>query len=426
MCGHVGVAGTLRIDEKDFFSDALWAGALRGMHNTGIARVDRTGETVVTKVTGCTPFLGWEKQEEVNKISIMDRVLLGHNRHATRGTVTDDNAHPFEFDRIVGAHNGTLNGVSSRRLARWNDFGTDSQALYHDINVKGIREVIPNVEGAWALVFYDKEEKTINFLRNNQREFHYALSEDGKRLYWASEGEMLRWILKRNKIAIAEGGILRLSPDTLVTFKIPDVGKAFESPTVVTDLKGYEYEWKIYSGKQYTPGPTNQLKLPPPAKGPGGNSGSTTKDSKKNNNTSVLDIKDAAYRRGLSYGKLGYGDEEDCPYEAGSAMRRAWVDGYWDGRVEYWQDHPPASDDPYLGVVAANATSTDDADMYPGPNGTKLTLAEFERKTNDMCGYCTSPIKNRDEALKGAWFDENTFICHDCIKDDPTLKEMLH
>src|SRR3546814_12623264 len=44
------------------------------------------------------------------------KAFIGHNRAATLGKVNGLNAHPFRYDNIMGAHNGTLDTQSWLRL----------------------------------------------------------------------------------------------------------------------------------------------------------------------------------------------------------------------------------------------------------------------------------------------------------------------
>jgi glucosamine 6-phosphate synthetase-like amidotransferase/phosphosugar isomerase protein len=115
--------------------------------------------------------------------------FLGHNRKATRGLVNDYNAHPFQIDHIVGCHNGTLYGSSQDRLEKelGEKFPVDSMALIAGIAAFGVEKTITDLEGAWALTWVDLKEGSLNFLRNKDRPLWYAVAEDNKFIFWASE-----------------------------------------------------------------------------------------------------------------------------------------------------------------------------------------------------------------------------------------------
>lgn len=248
MCGHVGVAGTLGKKEVDAFNQLLVADTFRGPHSTGVATVSRGANPEVELFKRAVP--AWEL---VNEYKQYDRlvtqgktVFLGHNRWATTGKVNHANAHPFNFENLVGAHNGTIRyqaGIGD--LEGYSRMDTDSECLFYNIDKHedGPAGVIPNLvsgsNGAWALVWYDKQANSINFLRNKERELYYAFAlemekdwkpgDSGKpyALFWASEPAMLDWIVRRNGIVMSKPKLLTV--DTLIEFKIP----AYNQPFVV-------------------------------------------------------------------------------------------------------------------------------------------------------------------------------------------------
>src|SRR3546814_3133548 len=102
--------------------------------------------------------------------------FVGHNRFATKGKVNDLNAHPFHYGNIVGAHNGTLEKSSWDALDKklGEDTDVDSQAIIKSIATFGIEETVPLLQGAWALVWFDMEAQTLNFLRKDERPLLWA------------------------------------------------------------------------------------------------------------------------------------------------------------------------------------------------------------------------------------------------------------
>lgn len=196
MCGIVVVAGKIEKTEKDVFRQMLIVDALRGPHSTGFVTVK--GDNVEVFKTVGDPYMAMEHRGFDRALAKDTNVLIGHNRYATVGKVNRQNAHPFEFPSVVGAHNGTL--TNKYALPDHTHFDVDSEALYNSFDVDGVDLTIGKLRGAWSLVWWDKVGKTLNFLRNNERPMAYCLSEDGKTLFAASEGHMLLWILARNSI----------------------------------------------------------------------------------------------------------------------------------------------------------------------------------------------------------------------------------
>ena len=198
MCGHVGMAGNLTGNTDKALKQLLIVDTLRGLDSTGIAAVNRhNSDVVVVKQVG-HPFELFDMKAFDKAINRQNMVIIGHNRFSTVGNSTRANAHPFDFPGLVGAHNGTLS--NKWEFEDGNSFAVDSQALFNHIDKHGVQKAINIAKGAWALVWWDKIEKRINFLRNKERSLYLCESKDGKQIFWASEGWMLSAVLGRNDI----------------------------------------------------------------------------------------------------------------------------------------------------------------------------------------------------------------------------------
>ncbi len=95
MCGLVGCAGILDFASEKAFRNLLILDSLRGEDSTGIASVKKNSEDVtVVKAVG-DPFRLFETRRFDKVMAQGNRVLIGHNRYATTGSVSASNAHPF-------------------------------------------------------------------------------------------------------------------------------------------------------------------------------------------------------------------------------------------------------------------------------------------------------------------------------------------
>lgn len=183
--------------------------------------------------------------------------FIGHNRSATKGKVNGLNAHPFHYGDIVGAHNGTLDNASWRRLDAAIGFETDvdSQAIFAAIDKIGIKDTIKLLEegrtyldGAWALTWYDLKEDALFMIRNKWRPLWYTYTNDFKKVMWASEWPMIDAATKLSTtgydLATDEEGFKfwELLPDYLYKFDIKkmSVGLDERPKPIVTELKGRE------------------------------------------------------------------------------------------------------------------------------------------------------------------------------------------
>lgn len=202
MCGIIGAAGNLDGKDDKIVKTLLHLDALRGEHSTGLATVQRnTGDVKVVKQVGGPWELidgrGWG-----TAFNRLNRVLIGHNRFATQGKIIRKNAHPFDLETLVGVHNGTIR--NKHKFLDHTQFDVDSENILYHIEQEGLDDFLEKVDGAYALVWWDKIEETLNFLRNKERPMYLAQSEDGSRLYWASEAWMLQIATSREGVKIGE------------------------------------------------------------------------------------------------------------------------------------------------------------------------------------------------------------------------------
>jgi predicted glutamine amidotransferase len=207
MCGIVGIAGSLFTKEELTMKRLLLLDSTRGMDSTGMAAVRMGGKAVEVskKATHC--FNLFDTKSFVTALNGTGSLaFIGHNRSATSGLIRDVNAHPFQIGHITGVHNGTLEDRDKGMLEDivGEKFNVDSEALFAAIAKIGIKEVIPKLtkgrdsfKGAWSLVWWDSNDKTLNFLRNEHRPLWYCYSEDFKQIFWASEFWMLDAALQK-------------------------------------------------------------------------------------------------------------------------------------------------------------------------------------------------------------------------------------
>lgn len=207
MCGIVGMMGPgISVNDWDVIDQLTYVSGLRGQHSTGVAQ----GYASVSKhyptefliqkdVMSPANFMRYHRHHEQGNKKIMREVFnnffMVHTRAATRGSINIENAHPFEFDNIIGMHNGTLVDEKYQHGEK-----TDSELLLKDINERGIIPVLKELDphSAYALVIFDKNTGRMSFIRNALRPLSLCFNDNRGVMYWASEEWMLRDILARN------------------------------------------------------------------------------------------------------------------------------------------------------------------------------------------------------------------------------------
>lgn len=244
MCGIVSIissnpSGFFQKD-LEIFENLLVLDTLRGLDSTGVFSVDTARNVNIMKVASHPYHLfaceGWKKWR--GKAVSNGRILVGHNRKATQGSINSKNAHPFHENNIVLVHNGTLR-QDHKKLA---DVDVDSHAICHAINEKGVENVIPHLQGAFALVWWDIEKNSLFAVRNDERPLSIVKTDTA--YYMLSEPWMALQLLAREGKKVVE--TFDIKPGQLYEFKI---GGNY----TVTQIDLKEPDWTNYT-KQYGQG----------------------------------------------------------------------------------------------------------------------------------------------------------------------------
>lgn len=196
MCGIVAMisksSSGFSYKDSQMFDQMLYANALRGVDSTGVFGINKYGNLKMIKAAQCAAEFQKTKTYSNFSDSIFKdfRVVVGHNRATTKGATTDKNAHPFIEDHICLIHNGTL--TSHKHLA---DTEVDSHAICTSISKVGYKETIPNIFGAFALVWYDAKDTKLYIVRNKERPLW--IMDTPTTQFIASEPSMMQWLFSR-------------------------------------------------------------------------------------------------------------------------------------------------------------------------------------------------------------------------------------
>lgn len=202
MCGLSGaMSSSLSDGERDIFRDLFNISSLRGVEGCGVIvaqkepnkaiNVERIRSPHVSGVLAYSSELLAATKPPIN-------LLVGHARWPTKGGKDREALHPHRSNHICGVHNGTLHRVAGELVK---DGESDSAKLYESIAKIGVKETIKNTDGAYALVWVDEQDQTINFLRNSQRTLHFTnigWQNNISTVFWSSEREMLQLIMGRS------------------------------------------------------------------------------------------------------------------------------------------------------------------------------------------------------------------------------------
>lgn len=282
MCGIVGFitgeTGTKYSNDRyNFMRDGLIMDTVRGADATGVFMAphlwhksvqphQRQAHYLKDDVPG--PLFVHDKDFATKLLPIRDwRAVVGHNRAATRGSRGKEGAHPFQEGPITLVHNGTLTHTStmprtmhelnSRREEGEPTINVDSHVLCHNLALAAVDEVpalLATVPGAYALVWHDARDDSVNIARNSQRPLHMAYSKDDETIYFMSESEMLYSLARRSTINLREmfypkpGILMKWLPTTKVNDPIIDTFSVYSPPTYVYGGGYYKSGSGVYGG----------------------------------------------------------------------------------------------------------------------------------------------------------------------------------
>jgi len=165
MCGIIGYVG--KKDALPLLMEGLKRESYRGYDSSGVCVFD--GDKVI-----CKKAVGKleELEKKVSEGEITGGIGIGHNRWATHGGVTEENAHPHADckENIFVVHNGIIENfveLKKRLTEQGHTFKseTDTEVLAHlseeffEGNLENaVRKALSRIRGTYGLVVIAKED----------------------------------------------------------------------------------------------------------------------------------------------------------------------------------------------------------------------------------------------------------------------------
>lgn len=421
MCGIIGILSKDGANQNkvNFFKQALFADQLRGTHSTGMFLVNGQGKVDWAKRgINAADFLDLDPIKPLINRTDISRFAIGHNRHATAGGINNNNAHPFCFEHIIGVHNGTLRGNWRKHLNGDNKYSVDSEALFAAIEERGYEEVLPEIEGAYALVWYDDRNESLHMVRNDERPLAIGKVKDKETILIASEAAMLRWIAVRNGVEL-ESIVMPNPGVVMIAHK--------DKPTEFSSVKLKEKPAVNFSqsrGKAAQGSNCTDLMQP--------------MSRKKIRKLAKLDLKPGSVielvlsswtpynpktKNGLGYAIGTYMDDPYCNIVITHMLKKEFLEvseteNTLVGKVVdvTQQDHlVAAGDEVALVVEKSSVRERWTGNLYPGFGKAKLSLDEFKEKTKGGCSNCGTPLFPAS-ANKLSWKSKDVVYCSACTK----------
>lgn len=414
MCGLVGVAGDIGKAEKDAFRMLLHLDIVRGPHSTGVASVDTAGNWSLAKKKG-TAWDLFDSKEYNSLMTSVSYCLMGHNRYATKGKVNNINAHPFEFEDVVGAHNGTITHQS--KLPNHTAFEVDSENIFYSIQQQGIEATLEVLAGAYALTYWDKRDEELVMVRNDERELYYCFNMDRSAVFWASESWMLWAALTR-------------------------AGVKFKQPVLLPECEIHRFKFeRRYASKQpitFTYQPYEEC-IPPKAVTTGGysNGYSAHRGSKGSNlagkpTTSTVD--DPILNKRATFLIDGVATAKSGQRYISATLthdEKTEARIYCEANKDLWAELQGSVGELFSGVLNRKAFEGNFTSFYYSVNINSVECeedAEEKEEKKDLetllaCGCLVCGVNtHKDQAETVRWITDEEYACNEC-KDLPFVEE---
>lgn len=185
MCGIIGYTGTKEAGE--IMLDALELLEYRGYDSAGIALSDGTGgPSEIVKRAGRVKDLRLACEEK----KVSGHCGIGHTRWATHGGVSDENAHPHSYGKVIIIHNGIIENyrqlIEKYELDGKLKSQTDSEVVaavlshfYQGDPYSAIRKTVLKLKGTFALAIMFEDIPGKIYAVRNVSPIVAANTEDG-------------------------------------------------------------------------------------------------------------------------------------------------------------------------------------------------------------------------------------------------------
>lgn len=259
----------------------FYINSYKQVDGSGLMWMDFNGNTDYIKNSlTSTIFTQTNDYRSVQNTLANNRFVAGHTRFSTVGSNNWENSHPFDLPTYLGMQNGTAR-CAHRNLVygKVSPYNVDSASVFWSFEEQGTAATFDSYMGEGVFLFFNKENKTFNIVKNDKRTLYIAEIVESNGYIIATEADAIKLTCKRANLSIKEP--VPVENDTLITYTI-DCTVTKRDLTVKTPIPATTYPTKDYNyGRDNKPGVTNNkvAKFPVPSKSTPSYNPPTTYDS---------------------------------------------------------------------------------------------------------------------------------------------------
>ena len=241
MCGLIGFSGKENFNTEKIGMLLLY-NDIRGGHSTGIWTNEKDN-IVVNTGTAAEDFL---PDFKINPATM----FIGHTRFATMGARSKENAHPFRYGNVIGAHNGTINNcrlICTKYDVNYiDDVDVDSQSLFMLLDKLQNEEILEKYKGAAAILF-TRSDGSLYAYRDSERPLFRGETDEG--IYLSSIESSLKTIGCIRIKSLAENFLYKIVDGKIIDTKKINRKNILEEEKIQKDNNSYNgYPNNSYNG----------------------------------------------------------------------------------------------------------------------------------------------------------------------------------
>lgn len=243
MCGIYGFIGKPDKRTPEAIRELAIMNISRGTDSTGLVIASNKSVQMFKKPVNSLKFMGKNTVKELLSSYSCSKslVIIGHTRLATKGSVNEDNAHPWKIGRYFFAHNGIISNFDSLEDEFGTNYQVDSQIIGHLLNIQEPKRLFSKtLKGSYAVPYFNEKEPQKLYIAKHSSPLSVAVTKHGA--YFSSEFRHLELVMKNLMI---DCDIYMVPDDRIITLdftsgKLVKSHKDLDMPEPIVRSYGFD------------------------------------------------------------------------------------------------------------------------------------------------------------------------------------------